>query len=38
MVLRDRGLVAFMQETAEKAKKAKRDFVAVQKEARKISG
>jgi glycerol-3-phosphate O-acyltransferase len=35
MVLRDRGLVTFMQETAEKAKKAKRDFNAVRKEARK---
>jgi len=35
MVLRDRGLVTFMQETAKKAKKAKRDFNAVQREARK---
>ncbi len=35
MVLRDRGLVAFMQETAEKAKKAKRDLNVVRKEARK---
>ena len=35
MVLRDRGLVAFMEETAAKAKKAKRDFNAVRKEARK---
>ena len=35
MVLRDRGLVAFMEETAAKAKKAKRDVNAVRKEARK---
>ena len=35
MVLRDRGLVTFMEETAAKAKKAKRDFNAVRKEARK---
>ncbi|MHB9099725.1 MAG: hypothetical protein ACYC5X_18115, partial [Syntrophales bacterium] len=35
MVLRDRGLVVFMEETAAKAKKAKRDFNAVRKEARK---
>jgi len=35
MVLRDRGLVNFMDETASKAKKAKRDFNAVKKEARK---
>ena len=35
MVLRDKGLVAFMEETAAKAKKGKRDFAAVRKEARK---
>lgn len=35
MVLRDRGLVTFMQETAERAKKAKRNFNAVQREAKK---
>ena len=35
MVLRDRGLVAFMEEAAAKAKKAKRDMNAVRKEARK---
>ncbi len=35
MVLRDQGLVTFMEETAAKAKKTKRDFNAVRKEARK---
>jgi glycerol-3-phosphate O-acyltransferase len=35
MVLRDKGLVSFMDETASKAKKGKRDFTAVRKEARK---
>ncbi len=35
MVLRDKDLVSFMEETASKAKKAKRDFNAVKKEARK---
>jgi glycerol-3-phosphate O-acyltransferase len=35
MVLRDKGLVSFMEETASKAKKGKRDFAAVRKEARK---
>ncbi len=34
MVLRDRGLVTFMEEMAVKAKKTKRDFNAVRKEAR----
>ena len=36
MVLRDRGLVTFMEEAAAKAKKAKGDFSAVRKEAKKI--
>jgi glycerol-3-phosphate O-acyltransferase len=35
MVLRDRGLVALMEEMAAQAKKAKRDLAAVRKEARK---
>jgi glycerol-3-phosphate O-acyltransferase len=35
MVLRDKGLVSFMEETASKAKKGKRDLAAVRKEARK---
>ena len=35
LVLRDKGLVSFMEETASKAKKGKRDFAAVRKEARK---
>jgi glycerol-3-phosphate O-acyltransferase len=35
MVLRDKGLVTFMEEAASKAKKGKRDFIAVRKEARK---
>jgi glycerol-3-phosphate O-acyltransferase len=35
LVLRDRGLVTFMEEAAAQAKKAKRDFNAVRKEARK---
>ena len=35
MVLRDRGLITFMEEKASKAKKAKGDFTAVKKEARK---
>ena len=35
MVLRERGLVAYMEETAAKAKKGKRDFIAVRKEAMK---
>ena len=35
MVLRDRGSMTFMEEMAAKAKKAKRDFNAVRKEARK---
>ena len=35
MVLRDKGLVAFMEETAVKENKGKRDFHAVRKEARK---
>jgi glycerol-3-phosphate O-acyltransferase len=35
MVLRDKALVRFMEETAAKAKKGKRDFAAVRKEARK---
>lgn len=35
LVLRDRGLVTFMEEAAAKAKKAKRDVNAVRKEAKK---
>jgi glycerol-3-phosphate O-acyltransferase len=35
MVLRDKGLVSFMEETASNAKKGKRDLVAIRKEARK---
>jgi glycerol-3-phosphate O-acyltransferase len=35
MVLRERGLVAYMEETAAQAKKGKRDYAAVRKEARK---
>ena len=35
MVLRDKALVTFMEETAAKAKKGKRDVAAVRKEARK---
>ena len=35
MVLRERGLVAYMEQAAAKAKKAKRDINAVRKEARK---
>ena len=35
LVLRDKGLVSFMEETASKAKKGKRDLAAVRKEARK---
>ncbi|MCX5820594.1 MAG: 1-acyl-sn-glycerol-3-phosphate acyltransferase, partial [Deltaproteobacteria bacterium] len=35
MVLRDKGLISLMDETASKAKKGKRNFAAVRKEARK---
>jgi glycerol-3-phosphate O-acyltransferase len=35
MVLRDKGLVSFMEDAVSKAKKGKRDFAAVRKEARK---
>jgi glycerol-3-phosphate O-acyltransferase len=35
MVLRDKGLVTFMEEAAAKAKKGKRDLASVQKEAKK---
>jgi len=35
MALRDKGLVAFMEETAAQEKKKKRDFLAVRREARK---